>query len=153
MVSTKTDTGVRPYRTGFGLPLWYSVSVCLGSACIGGFFGSYYGSPGIWVTAFGGAAAAVLWLNRVSRFEQSGRVAMFGGIIWGVIVGVMDTFWMHLAAWVFGYQTSSELYVGLLDGLIIGSICGAFAGAVYGLFCMTVLQVYRVFTEPERFYG
>jgi hypothetical protein len=150
---TEIETNTPPHKAGFWLPLWYCVLVCLGSAWIGGFFGSFYGAPGILVTAFGGAGAAVLWLNRVSRFEHSDGASVFGGIIWGAIVGIADTFWMHLAAWVFGYQSSGEAPVGLLGGLLIGSICGVLAGAVYGLFCITVLQVYLVFADPERFHG
>jgi len=152
MDNAEPDMDLHPYKTGFGLPLWYSILVCLGSAGVGGYFGAFYGTPGIIVTAVGGGGVALIWLKWVDRLSSYHVIVRFlAGIGAGSVVGVIDVFWMHLTAWGFGYgEGIGVLQVGLPTILRIASIIGAVAGAIYGLSCMIVLQVYRVCSNREQ---
>ena len=151
MVDIATDSNASPDAGWAMLPLWYRILVCLGSAGVGAFFGSFYGPWGIAFSAVGGAGVGVLWLVLVSRFQtHSNAAAVFSGMIWGAIVGVIDTFWLHLAVRGLGYQFGGRTLVfGPQDDLIIGSILAIIAGAFYGLVCMIVLNVHLVSMSQE----
>jgi hypothetical protein len=152
MVETQTETNASPSINRDKLPAWYSVMVCLGSAGVGGYFGAFYGAPGIIVTAAGGAGVALLWLQWIDRLSSCHVIVRFlAGIGAGSVVGVIDAFWMHLVARGFGYgEGIGVLQIGLPTILRIASVVGAVAGAIYGLFCMIVLQVYRVCSRREQ---
>ena len=145
MANTETNASVSPAEDRVRFPLWYNIMVCVGSAWIGGFFGSYYGTWGVAFSAGGGLAVAMLWLNRVGKFQtESDVTAILGGMWWGAIVGVLNTLWMHLTAWGLRYEYGDRKHLVHFQGaLTIGIVLGVIAGAIYGLFCMIVLQVYR----------
>ena len=144
MVDTETYHDASSGADCASFPLWYRILVCAGSAGVGGYFGGYYGGWGVAFSAVAGVGVGILWLVLVSRFQsQTGTAAIFGGMLWGAVVGVIDTFWLHLTGWGLGYQSGGRmLVVGSQGDLIIGSILAIIAGGLYGLVCMAVLQVH-----------
>jgi len=146
MTETEIETSVSPAESRFEFPLWYSIMVCLGSAAVGGYFGAIYQFAGILLGALGGIVVAVFWLKRVSKFRtQSVVAAIFGGIGWGIVAGLMDTVWLHTTGLIVMhdevFSSGSHNYLGIVFAIAI--VCALVAGAVYGLLCMIILEVYR----------
>ncbi|MDP6543572.1 MAG: hypothetical protein QGH60_06230 [Phycisphaerae bacterium] len=150
MDENATDSDGSPGAVYTALPLWYKILVCAGSAGVGGFFGVIYGITGIIFAAVGGLGVAVFWLKRVSRFQtQSVAAAIFGGIGWGIVAGLIDTVWLHATGLtiMFTQVGRPRSFVGFEIVLVIAILCGVIAGAVYGLVCMVVLEIYRANTR------
>ena len=153
MVDTATDSDASTYATYATLPLWYKIMVCLGSAAVGGFFGSGYGITGIILGAVGGVGVAVFWLKRVSRFQTRSVVAaIFGGIGWGIVAGLMDTVWLHATslAIMFSQATGPQSFAGFKIFFVIVFLCGVVAGGLYGLLCMIVLEAHLAGKRREQ---
>jgi len=153
MTNIETNPGDRTEAGGVELPNWYRWLVCLGSAIVGGFFGSIYEFTGVLLGALGGAAVAVFWLKLISTFRtQSVTARIFGGIGWGIVAGLMDTVWLHVTglAATFHELSGAHSLVGFEIVFVIALVCGVGAGAIYGLLCMIVLEIYRASTKQEQ---
>jgi hypothetical protein len=142
MADIAADSNSSPDVVHAALPKWYKILVCLGSAMVGGFFGYIYGPVGVVSGAAGGVGVAIFWLKRISRFRtQSVTAAIFGGIGWGIVAGLIDTVWLHATILAILFSQVDFRYWDIV--LLIAFICGVGAGAVYGLVCMIVLEIHR----------
>jgi MoaA/NifB/PqqE/SkfB family radical SAM enzyme len=125
-----TDSGAPPEANRTSLPLCYKIMVCLGSAGVGGLFGSSRNYWGIVFGAVGGVGVAVLWLICMGKIQKrSTKPRFLYGIALGMVAGVLDTIWLNLTVWALGYD---KLYLGLQDYIEFGVV----AGGGYGLWCM-----------------
>jgi uncharacterized protein (DUF2062 family) len=152
MVDIVTESNSFPDTVHVELPGWFKILVCVGSAMVGGYFGGPYWIIGIVSGSIGGVVVAIFWLRRISRFQtKSVTVAIFGGIGWGIVAGLIDTVWLHATtlAILFSRVLGPEKYhhldiIKYWDiVLLIAFLCGVGAGAVYGLICMIILEVHR----------
>jgi len=144
MIGTQTETVVSLEESGVELSFTYCFFVCLGSAGIGAWAGWSRGGIGSVFGAVGGVGVAILWLNRVSKFRiRPSGVSVSGGVLWGIIAGVIDTFWLHMSAQVLGYHrlsTEVHLIPNQWNYVETGLIVGVIAGLFYGGICIVCLN-------------
>lgn len=118
------------------------VFVCLAGTFVGGFFGMLASlmydegdilPEGIFLGAGGGLAAGLLWRHVIIRRAARGGGALVAcGALWGLLVGVLDTLFVHAGLTI----TTWSCDVGaFLLGLAFGAAAGASVGAVCGLLC------------------
>jgi len=133
------------------LPVALAVFVVTAGTVVGGFFGRpasflygpmFHNTPqestennllllGMILGGVGGAGAGILWSWLMGRLspQAGGWRILLAGTGWGIVVGTLDTFFLHVGLmaasgfWVWGFF-GAILFFGIPAGLATGFVCG-----------------------------